>query len=144
MLSKAAQYAIKALIHISANREEGSRATLTSVAKAIGSPPAFTSKILQQLVAADIISSSKGGGGGYEISEVKLKSTQLITILKAVDCAEISVNCFLGLPLCSDLNPCPVHHLYSPIRSQMNTTLFDLTLDKIVQNPNYKLYNLRE
>jgi len=144
MLSKAAQYAIKALIHLSANQEEGSRATLNSVAKAIGSPPAFTSKILQQLVAANIITSTKGGGGGYEISEEKIKSTRVITILKAVECAEISVDCFLGLPLCSDLNPCPVHHIYGPIRFQMNTTLLDLTLDKIVQSPIYKLHNPRE
>lgn len=144
MLSKAAQYAIKALIYISANHEEGSRATLTSVANAIDSPPAFTSKILQQLVAANIITSTKGGGGGYEISAEKIKTTQVITILKAVECAEISIDCFLGLPMCSETNPCPVHHIYSPIRHQMNITLLDLTLDKIVQNPNYKFYNLKE
>jgi Rrf2 family iron-sulfur cluster assembly transcriptional regulator len=123
MLSKAAQYAIKALIHISANREEGSRATLSNVAKAIDSPPAFTSKILQQLVAANIITSTKGGGGGYEISEEKIRTTKVITILEAIECADISINCFLGLPLCSDLNPCAVHHIYSPIRHQMNTII---------------------
>jgi Rrf2 family iron-sulfur cluster assembly transcriptional regulator len=98
MLSKAAQYAIKALIHISANREEGSRATLTSVAKAIDSPPAFTSKILQQLVAANIITSTqKVVVVDMKLAKKKLKSTTVITILKAVECADISVNCFLGL-----------------------------------------------
>lgn len=92
------------------------RLTVSEVSKAIGSPPAFTSKILQKLVSANIITSMKGGGGGFKISWDRVSDTTILSVAKAMECDSISDDCILGLPRCSDQNPCPVHHRYAPLR----------------------------
>ena len=143
MLTKACQYGIKSLIFISANSIEGQRVTVKEVADAIDSPPAFTSKILQQLVAAQIINSIKGSGGGFDISLSMIKKTKIIHIVKAIEGDNIAASCFLGLSSCSDRNPCPVHHFYAPIRQQMNDTLLNVTLYDIVSNDIQHPYCLR-
>ena len=53
MFSRACEYAIKIMIYIAANEQEGQRTGLKEVTEAIGSPEAFTAKILQQLVKND-------------------------------------------------------------------------------------------
>lgn len=140
MLSKACKYAIKSLIFISAKNHHGKRVTVKEVATAIDSPPAFTSKILQQLVSTGILHSIKGMGGGFEISEEKAQNTTIIQIIKAIECSDISSNCFLGLPNCSDSNPCPVHNIYAPIREQLNMNLLNVTLNQIIQNQQFATY----
>ena len=143
MLSKASQYAIKALIFIGTEQTEHSRVTLKDVSDAIDSPPAFTSKILQQLVSANIITSVKGSGGGFEISMKKLNTIKLIHVLKATETGDISTSCFLGFPKCSDSNPCPVHHLYGPIRDKLNANLLNVTIKEIMEDPRTNLFHLR-
>lgn len=136
MLSKACQYALKAIILISANQVENNpRLTLNDISKAIGSPPAFTSKILQKLVSAKVISSTKGGGGGFSILPSKIKSVKIITIIKIIEGDHLTDNCFLGLPSCSERNPCPVHYHYAPIREMLNSQLLSITLAEIIDNP---------
>ncbi len=145
MLSKACQYAIKALIFISSDLKKGNpRVTLKAISDTIGSPPAFTSKILQQLVGANIITSVKGGGGGFDITPAKIKSTKIITIVRAIECDQLATSCFLGLPHCSDKEPCPVHHLYAPIREQLNSELLNVSLYDIINDPKLKKYHLKE
>ncbi len=97
MLSKACQYGIKSLIFISANSIEGQRVTVKEVADAIDSPPAFTSKILQQLVAAQIINSIKGSGGGFDMDLSVIKKTKILHIVQAIEGDNISASCFLDL-----------------------------------------------
>ncbi|MBL0340034.1 MAG: Rrf2 family transcriptional regulator [Bacteroidetes bacterium] len=144
MLSKACQYAIKALIYLSSELKQGNpRVNLKAIASAIDSPPAFTSKILQQLVAAQIITSVKGGGGGFDITPAKIKSTKVITIIKAIGDDHLVTSCFLGLPHCSDANPCPVHHAYAPIREQLGMELLNISLYDIISDPKLKKYHLK-
>jgi|JI61114BRNA_FD_contig_31_6171289_length_1000_multi_2_in_0_out_0_2 Rrf2 family protein len=143
MLSKASQYAIKSLLFISANQQVGVRFSVKDVAIAIDSPPAFTSKILQQLVAAKIITSVKGSGGGFEISTSKIVSTKVISIIKAIEGDHFSSGCFLGLPDCSEKNPCPVHKLYAPLREKMNQGLYNVTLADLINNKGKQPFNLK-
>lgn len=143
MLSKASQYAIKALLFLSANQKGGNRLSVKDIALAIDSPPAFTSKILQQLVSAKIITSVKGSGGGFEIAESKVKSTKVITVLHAIEGNHFSSGCFLGLPDCSEKNPCPVHKLYAPLREKMNQGLYNVTLAELLNNRSKHLLILK-
>ncbi len=134
MLSKASQYAIKSLLFLSANQKEDKRLSVKDISLAIDSPPAFTSKILQQLVSAKIINSMKGSGGGFEIAESKVKSTKIMTVLQAIEGDHFSSNCFLGLPDCSEKNPCPVHKLYAPLREKMNQSLYNVSIADLLDN----------
>ena len=73
MISKSCEYGIKAVICISVNTLINKRISLERVAENIKSPRAFTSKILQQLVRAEIVQSSKGSNGGFEINRQKIR-----------------------------------------------------------------------
>ena len=134
MLSKAIQYAIKALIFVSANRNNEARLAVRDIALAIDSPPAFTSKIMQLLVQAKILTSVKGNGGGFEISFDKMKSTKVLTVLQAIEGDQFLYGCFLGLQDCSDRNPCPAHNSYAPHREQIMNGLYNVTLFDLINN----------
>jgi Rrf2 family protein len=134
MLSKACQYAIKALIYMGTRAGEEERSTVSEVSKAIGSPPAFTSKILQKLVSANMITSAKGGGGGFQFSSNCISKTTILSVAKAMECDSISEDCILGLPRCSDRNPCPVHHRYAPLRKMLTEDFFSITIGQIIQD----------
>ena|SRR5690606_22068387 len=132
MFSKTCQYAIRATVYIAELSKEGRRAGLRDIAEATGSPEQFTAKILQQLVKSDIITSSKGPTGGFEISRARLKRIKLSQIVYAFDGDGMYKGCGLGLPKCSERQPCPVHDKFKAIRCEMknmleSTTVYEMT-----------------
>ena len=70
MFSKACEYGIKASVYIVEHSLKNEKVSLKDVAKAIGSPEAYTSKILQQLSRSNVIRSEKGPAGGFSIDEI--------------------------------------------------------------------------
>ena len=65
MFSKACEYGIRASIFIAEQSLLDKKVSLKDIAKAIDSPEAYTSKILQQLSRNFIINSDKGPTGGF-------------------------------------------------------------------------------
>jgi Rrf2 family protein len=126
MFSKACEYAIKIMIYIAANEQDGKRTGLREVREAIGSPAAFTAKILQQLVKSDLLKSFKGPTGGFVLASQK--EIQLHDIVMAIDGKNLIEDCVLGLPNCSDTNPCPIHHKFSAVRSMLQETLLSIEI----------------
>lgn len=131
MLSKTCQYAIKSLIYLTENDEEGN-IPLGAIAKAIKSPQAFTSKILQHLVDSNLLYSSKGGHGGFKVNIDKIEQTTIGDIISIIDGDELGQACLLGLPKCSNLNPCALHHKYIEIRQKINHNLFCTTIGELM------------
>jgi Rrf2 family iron-sulfur cluster assembly transcriptional regulator len=123
MLSKACEYAIKIMIYIAANEQEGKRTGLREVTEAIGSPEAFTAKILQQLVKGGLLESFRGPSGGYVLP--KGKKILLHDVVVGIDGAHLLKDCFLGLTECSSLNPCPVHDKFQIVRDELSNTLLN-------------------
>ncbi|OBX25609.1 BadM/Rrf2 family transcriptional regulator [Gelidibacter algens] len=134
MFSKACEYGLKASIYIASNSYDGKRVSLKEIAKKIDSPVAFTAKILQDLVRHKIISSVKGAYGGFEIAKKDISSIKLSQIVNAIDGDSIYNGCGLGLHVCDENHPCPVHDQFKTIRNQLkdmleNTNLEQLALD---------------
>lgn len=126
MFSRACEYAIKIMIYIATNEQEGKRTGLKEVTGAIGSPEAFTAKILQQLVKGGLLQSFRGPSGGFV-----LESNQEITlhdIVVTIDGAGMLTDCVLGLPDCSGSNPCPVHSKFGAVRDQLVETLLSTSI----------------
>ena len=69
MFSRACEYAIKIMIYIAGNEEEGRRTGVKEITEAIHSPEAFTAKILQQLAKAGLLDSYKGPSGGFVLAK---------------------------------------------------------------------------
>lgn len=130
MFSKACEYAIRATIYIASQTIIGKRVSIIDVAQKIQSPESFTSKILQKLVKNKIIRSVKGPGGGFEVDAVNLEGIKLKKIVEAFE-GDVLNRCSLGLTECSDIQPCPFHYKYKPVKEKLlhifeNTSLNDL------------------
>lgn len=134
MFSKACEYGIKASIFIAYNSYENRRVSLKEIAKEINSPEAFTAKILQDLVRHNIISSVKGAHGGFEIDKNKIKTIKLAQIVNALDGDTIYNGCGLGLDICDELRPCPVHDKFKSIRNELKLMLETTNLEELALN----------
>ena len=133
IFSKACEYGIKATIFVAHRSHDGERASLKGISAEIGSPEAYTAKILQQLVKAGIITSIKGAMGGFEVNSQQMNKIMLEDIVRAIDGGFNDKICVLGLKECSQKHPCPVHdtykHIKSSIRSMLqNTSLFEMSM----------------
>jgi Rrf2 family transcriptional regulator, iron-sulfur cluster assembly transcription factor len=134
MFSKACEYGIKACVFIAQESGAGKRVNLKQIANSINSPEAYTAKILQQLVKADVIGSVKGKMGGFEMNPEHLQEIKLVHIIKAIDGDGIYHSCILGLVECDANKPCALHSRVFVIRNDLramleNTSMFNLIDD---------------
>jgi Rrf2 family transcriptional regulator, iron-sulfur cluster assembly transcription factor len=123
MFSKACEYGIRASIFIAEQSLLGHKVSLKDIAKAIDSPEAYTSKILQQLSRSFVIHSDKGPTGGFSMSQHELENVKLSTVVSAIDGDAIYKGCGLGLKNCNEQMPCPAHNQFKTIRDQLKTML---------------------
>jgi Rrf2 family protein len=82
-LSNAANYAIRALVHM-ANRKDNALLISREVALEEGIPDLYLMKVLRPLVTRGILRSIKGPNGGYSLARNPREIT-LLDILEAVD-----------------------------------------------------------
>jgi Rrf2 family protein len=128
MFSKACEYSIRATIYVAAQSLNDQRASLKAIAKEIGSPEAFTAKIMQQLVRTDIMFSVMGPTGGFQMDKNRIDEVKLSMVVNAVDGDSIYRGCGLGLPKCDASRPCPVHDKFAKIRDELQEMLEDTSI----------------
>lgn len=131
MFSKACEYGIKATIFIAFNSHQGIRVSLKDIAAEIDSPVAFTAKILQKLARNHIINSTKGVSGGFEIEKKVIPQIQLSQIVNAIDGDAIYKGCGLGLHICDENRPCPVHDKFLKVREELRSMLENTNLEEL-------------
>lgn len=134
MFSKACEYGIKASIYIMEQSLHDRKVSLKDVAKAIESPEAYTSKILQQLVRNNIIHSGKGPTGGFSFEKNGFETITLGSIVSAIDGNDLYVDCGLGLKKCNEKKPCPVHHQFKLIRDSLKHMLETTTVKSLAMD----------
>lgn len=122
MFSQATKYAIKSVIYVWTKSLEDRKVGAKEIGTEINAPEAFTAKILQSLVKAKIIGSNKGPNGGFFADESHTKIT-LKDVVKAIDGEELFSGCSLGLPKCSEKNPCPLHFEIVKVRREIDLML---------------------
>lgn len=120
MFSKACEYALKIMIYLCSVEEEQRLAGLKDIAQAIDSPSAFTAKILQKLVRAELLESLRGPNGGFK---VVTRHISLLEVVNAIDGDRLVTGCVLGLKECSAKQPCPVHDKFVAVRDHLNGVL---------------------
>lgn len=144
MFSKACEYGIRASIFVGQQSAAGRRVSLGDIAREIGSPEAFTAKVLQQLVRAQLMESRKGPAGGFELTAAQLNEVTLRQIVVAIDGGAMLSGCALGLPHCSAKHPCPMHYQFLPIRDQLNEVLRNHTIGELADGVHEGLSFLRQ
>jgi Rrf2 family protein len=132
MFSKETEYALRALVYIQLQNQEGKRPGTDEIAREIDSPYFFTAKILQRLVRHGLIESLKGKGGGFYFDKDKpdLKIKELINITESK--RDFSC-CGFGLGQCKSSNPCPLHDRYVPIRDAVENLVSTETIQSLAK-----------
>lgn len=129
MLSKTCEYALRAMIYIAQHSKGGNMVNLKAIAESISSPQLFVGKILQGLSKQGYLQSSKGRYGGFYISDKEAKHS-LADIISAIDGDKMFKGCGLGLPSCSEQNPCPIHNQYKKARELLYQTYSQTRLEQ--------------
>ena len=133
MLSKAFGYGLRAILFIARENDQSKNTGLTNIATTLDVPRHFLGKIMQDLVKRGIITSVKGPGGGFSLTTSTLDKS-VAELIDVIDGSQVFMKCTLGLPVCSDQNPCPLHKQVEGYRKNLinifkNTTLRDLYED---------------
>src|SRR5512134_2350008 len=103
MLSKTAEYALRAVVAIAKVEEE--RPVLAREISSAGHIPAkYLSKVLRDLVHAGVLSSTRGIGGGFRLRR-RVNKLKLIEVIRPFDDVPARSRCPLGHPKCSDDTP---------------------------------------
>ena len=131
ILSRGCEYAIRASIYVAAHDEEGF-VPIHVIGSELGVSGHFLTKILQQLTQAGIMKSHRGPSGGVSLARPASKIA-LHEIVVAIDGAALFSECLLGLPSCSDGNPCPLHEKWSRTRGQLTNTFRSTSLESLAQ-----------
>ncbi len=133
MFSKSCEYGLRAIIYIAQQTVQNNKVGLRTISEEIGSPEAFTSKILRQLTRNSMVKSIKGPYGGFVIEEHKLKTT-LSEVVNIFDGDTIYKGCGLGLNQCDANSPCPMHAKFVAIRDDLKNMLESTTLEALVND----------
>ncbi|MBL8891916.1 MAG: Rrf2 family transcriptional regulator [Planctomycetaceae bacterium] len=104
MLSKTAEYALRAVALLASQPGQPAAAEVMSEKTKI--PRRYLQRVLQDLVAANLLTSRPGPGGGYEMTRAAC-DVSILQVVNAVSPLERIRNCPLGLKTHTTL--CPLH-----------------------------------
>ncbi|ASB48615.1 RrF2 family transcriptional regulator [Alkalitalea saponilacus] len=130
MLSKASEYAIRALVYITIKNRDAVRPGYREISREIEAPEQFTAKILQTCVRNKLLQSVRGRGGGF-FFDPESKPLTLIEIINTIEGMSLFTRCGIGLSKCSDTAPCPIHKEYAVIRDQYQQLTTNTTIDNL-------------
>lgn len=105
MISLTNEYALRAMIHLAS---QGPEAALNSetIADLTKVPKGYLSKILRDLVLAELVSSKRGPHGGFCLARAAAEIT-ILDVVNAVDPIDRIRKCPLGDP--THVHLCPLH-----------------------------------
>lgn len=132
MLSNQSKYAIRGVLYLAIHGSKLNKLGSKEVGEKINIPVPFLAKIFQHLSKEQLITSSKGPKGGFYLNEDQL-SGNLMDVIECIDGYDNFKSCYIGLPKCSDENPCAIHHLAAPLRNQMIQTLRNQSVEEFAK-----------
>lgn len=128
VFSRACEYALRALFEMARHPEQDNW-TVQELARRVDIPAPFLAKTFQTLVKGKILISSKGRSGGFNFAR-KPVTISLLQVVEIIDGTSLAQDCALGLPSCSETNPCPFHPHWKGMRE---TIIAALRSESLVQ-----------
>lgn len=126
---RSAQLALQATLLLATEQEIAWR-RVRDIAAALGVSAAYLTKVLQGLKRAGLLRAVRGVGHGVQLGRPP-REIRLWDILSAMEPMGEFERCFLGLDSCSDVNPCPFHEFWAPIRTRVLEMLQTKTLEEL-------------
>jgi Rrf2 family protein len=131
MLSRSAEYAIRALSLLAVRHDDGALHS-REIAADLGLPPQFLTKILRRLTATELVASQRGRSGGFRLNR-PADQISLIELVLQFEQQWTGVPCILGQAYCSDQAACPIHDEWVGIRKAMYDLLERTTLADVAE-----------
>lgn len=130
MFDLSSQYAIRAMIHL-AGLESGRLVQAHIMAKELGLPAPYLSKILQQMVKDGLTISRKGPSGGFALARKpgEIRLYDIIASFQNLHHVDVSiVNEGEGIT-----EPCPLSAYMTSMRENFVDTMKSMTIEQLVQ-----------
>lgn len=129
MLSKTHEYALRAVTFLAGRRGAAAAADLVSEKTKV--PRRYLTRVLQDLVAAGLVSSRSGPRGGYELTAGAEQLT-ILDIVNAVAPLERIHSCPLGLTSHTEL--CPLHAELDKAYAATEAALGRVTIEELINS----------
>lgn len=127
MISQTVDYAMRAMSNLAALG--GAATTSEAIATATRVPQAYLSKVMRDLVRAELVKSFRGPNGGFVLAR-DIDSISLLDIVNAVDPIRRAGAFRPGDPRCSD--PCPLHRCLDEALAHMEQRLRSTSLGSVL------------
>ena len=114
---RSAQLALQASLLL-ALEPEGAPRRVSEIADELGVPRTYLAKVLQGLTRVGLLHAVRGPGGGVCLARSP-REIHLWDVLSALEPAREFEHCFLGLGECNEVQPCPLHDAWGPIRADI-------------------------
>ena len=132
MFSRSSGYAIQALTYL-ASQPSGRLVGAREIATSLDIPMPFLWKILRKLSQQKLVRSFKGVRGGYELAR-SASSIRMREILQVGHDNGTDGKCVLGLTLCNDAQPCPLHAHWKDMREEIEKRIKTTRLSDLARN----------
>ncbi|MEM7164792.1 MAG: Rrf2 family transcriptional regulator [Planctomycetota bacterium] len=132
LYTRGSEYALRALQEMAV--EPDRRWTVADICEHVAIPEQFTRKVLQSLVRSGILTSIRGPGGGYSFA-IPPETISLSSVIVSVESGPRFDLCILGYEHCSDLDPCPLHYFWAPIKNSALAMLKERTVADLAKEP---------
>jgi Rrf2 family protein len=129
LLSKTAQYALRAIVFI-ARHGEARPVLARSIAARTGIPLHYLLRILNAAVREGLLVSARGVGGGFRLARPR-RQMRLVEVIGPFDDLIGKSRCPFGEPRCDDAHPCGFHAYWKPVATAYRAMLEDTTLDQL-------------
>lgn len=135
MLSNTCKYAVRSVIYLALNHEEGKKIGIKQISNELSIPTPFLGKILQSLAKQKMLLSNKGPHGGFSLALDPHEIT-LLDIVKIIDGLDIFDICLIGMNSCKSAHenslPCPVHEKFCKVRKKTYNLFKEETIGNII------------
>jgi len=128
-LSNTSQYAIRILAFI-ADKKDLQLINATELAEALFIPYKFLTKIMAELVKADLVESIRGRDGGYKLSK-SASEIMVDDILNLFNDSVKDEQCVLGIGFCNGMCKCALHDQWMEPKLLMQRMFRESSLEDI-------------
>lgn len=133
MFGRTADYALRALLFLARNGQDGRYVGARAIARATGMPANYAGKVLNALARERLLESARGPTGGFRLA----LPARAITAARVVDLFDAPVRnsrCIHGSATCNPRRPCAAHMRWTAVLDAQRaplaaTTIADLTPD---------------
>jgi Rrf2 family protein len=131
MISKTAEYALRAVVYLAETYDEPS--TTQKIADVAKVPVGYLAKVMQSLSRAEIVQSQRGLNGGFSLSKPPQEIT-ILEVVNAVDPVQRIKACPLGLEA-HERQLCPLHRELDDVAAHIENSFRKTCIADLIAQP---------